>query len=87
MVLEQGLSQPEVARKLSIPNGTMGNWVSKSKSKANPEIIDPEERTVLELAEEIKHLRKAPARAQMEREILKKATVYFAKESTRSTRS
>jgi transposase len=34
-----------------------------------------------ELREEIKRLRRELRRAEMEREILKKATAYFAKES------
>jgi len=37
--------------------------------------------SVDELREEIKRLRKQLRRAEMEREILKKATAYFAKES------
>ena len=84
MVLEQGISQPEVARQLSIPKGTIGNWIAKAK--ANPQIIDPEGRTVAELAKENQRLRKELTKAQMERDFLKKATAYFAKESEPGTR-
>jgi transposase len=37
--------------------------------------------TVAELQLEVKRLRKSHKRAEMDREILKKATAYFAKES------
>jgi transposase len=40
-----------------------------------------EDATADELREENKRLRKQLRRAEMEREILKKATAYFAKES------
>ena len=35
MVNEQGLSQEEAGRRLSIPKGTMANWIAASKSAAN----------------------------------------------------
>ena len=85
MVIEQGLTQEETARRLSIPKGNIGNWVSAAKaalSKGNPE-----EQSVAELAAENARLRKELAEARMEREILKKATAYFAKESLPGTRS
>ena len=56
-------------------------------AKVAADIVDPEGRTVAELAEEIKLLRKELSKTQMEREILKKATAYFAKESLPGTRS
>ena len=85
MVIEQGLTQEETARRLSIPKGNIGNWVSAAKaalSKGNPG-----EQSVAELAAENARLRKELAEARMEREILKKATAYFAKESLPGTRS
>jgi transposase len=84
MVIEQGLTQPEVCRRLSIPKGTIGNWIAKAK--ADPEIKDRKGRTDSELADENRRLRKELARAKMERDILKKATAYFAKESVTGTR-
>ena len=84
MVIEQGLKQPEVSRRLSIPQGTIGSWIAKAK--ANPAIKNLEGRTDSELADENRRLRKELARAKMERDILKKATAYFAKESVTGTR-
>ncbi|SPZ78548.1 IS600 ORF1 [Shigella dysenteriae] len=43
-------------------------------------------RTVAELESEILQLRKALNEARLERDILKKATAYFAQESLKNTR-
>ena len=85
MVIGQGLSQPEVALRLSIPKGTIGNWISKAK--AVPGKVGLSDRTITDLAAENTRLRKDLATARMEREILRKATAYFAKESLPGTRS
>ncbi len=85
MVVVQGMQQEEVARMLSIPSGTLGNWMAKSKTAGAQG--KPGELTTAELAAENARLRKELAEAKLEREILKKATAYFAKESTQGTRS
>jgi transposase len=85
MVIEQGLTQEETARRLSIPKGSIGNWVAAAKITHGNR--SPGEQTVKELAAENVRLRKELAEARMEREILKKATAYFAKESLPGTRS
>jgi transposase len=85
MVVVQGLVQEEVARMLAIPSGTLGNWMAKSKN-AGPR-GKPGEVSTADMAAENTRLRKELAQAQMERDILKKATAYFAKESTQGTRS
>lgn len=85
MVNEQGLSQKEVSHRLSIPKGTIANWVAASKSGRVPS--RPGDPSVAELAAENRRLRKELAEARMEREILKKAAAYFAKESLPGTRS
>lgn len=85
MVNEQGLTQEEVGRRLSLPKGTVSNWVRASRSERDP--AKPGDLSVAQLAEENSRLRKELAEARMEREILKKAAAYFAKESLPSTRS
>ena len=85
MVNEQGLSQEEVSNRLSIPKGTIAQWVAASKSGRTHS--RPGDLSVAELAEENRRLRKELAEARMEREILKKAAAYFAKESLPGTRS
>ena len=84
MVNEQGLSQEEVGRRLSIPKGTRASWVAASKSGRVPSRSG--DLSVVELSAENRRLRKELAEARMEREILKKAAAYFAKESLPGTR-
>jgi len=85
MVWEQGLSLERAAQKLGIPKGTLGNWVAKAKGSTVP--AAPGARSAAELQLEVKQLRKELAEARQERDILKKATAYFAKESLQGTRS
>ena len=85
MVTEQGLTQEETAKRLSIPKGNIGNWVGAARAAMTKG--SPGEQSVRELAAENARLRKELAEARMEREILKKATAYFAKESLPGTRS
>ena len=85
MVIEQGLTQQETGRRLSIPKGNIGNWVAAAKAALTKG--SPGEPSVRELMGENARLRKELAEARMEREILKKATAYFAKESLPGTRS
>ena len=85
MVLEQGLTHREAGYRLSIPSGTIGNWMTAAK--AGRIAAKPGDRSVTELAAENVKLRKELAEARMEKEILKKAAAYFAKESLPGTRS
>jgi transposase len=82
LVLEAGLSVPEVARRLSVGKSTIEYWVRKAKKGilSGRDKVTPED---MELA----RLRKENVELKMEREILKKAAAYFAKESLRGARS
>lgn len=86
LVVEQGLSQAEAAEKLGIPKGSLGNWVATAKRQGRHRVVAGEP-TMEELKAEVARLRKELARAEMEREIVKKAAAYFAKESLQGTRS
>ncbi len=85
MVTEQGLSQEAAAKRLAIPKGTLGNWIVAAKASTRPSA--PGARSAAELEAENARLRKELAEARMERDILKKATAYFARESLPGTRS
>ena len=85
LVTEQGLSQEAAAKRLAIPKGTLANWIAASKASTRPSV--PGARSAAELAAENNRLRKELAEARMERDILKKATAYFARESLPGTRS
>jgi len=74
LVLEQGLKASEAARDLGIKETTLYNWISKAKQG----LLDPGSPKSLE-HEEVKRLRRENAVLKREREILKKATAFFAK--------
>ncbi|SRG62902.1 ISSfl3 orfC,D [Shigella flexneri 2a] len=73
-VLENQLSISEGASRLSLPEGTLGQWVTAARKGLGT----PGSRTLAELESEILQLRKALNEARLERDILKKATAYFA---------
>lgn len=85
LVTEQGLSQKTAAQRLGIPEGTLANWVAANR--ASRSVAEPGKHSTVELESEIARLRKELAEARMERDILKKATAYFARESLPGTRS
>ena len=81
LVVEQGYSQTEAARNLGINANMLGRWIKQYQSEAqNSEAfggngnLTPEQK-------EIKELRKKVKQLETEREILKKATVFFAAET------
>lgn len=67
----------ETARDLGIKDSTLYNWISTEKKKAT----NPNDIGELNLVDELNKLRKENARLKEEREILKKAAKFFAKES------
>ena len=77
-LVKGGQAVPVTAKILGVPTQTLGNWVrlsSKGQLKgAGDQPVSPEQ---MELA----RLRAQLARVTMERDILKKATAYFARES------
>ena len=85
LVLNQGFSLAEAAKRLSVPKGTLTNWVSNAKGSSTATASGS--RSVPELEAEVRQLRKDLVEARLERDILKKATAYFARESLQGTRS
>jgi transposase len=86
MVLGGGLNIPEVGRRLSIPKSTLAHWVKISKEgKLSGRGGKQKAVTVEEM--ELARLKRENAELKMERDILKKAAAYFAKESLPGTRS
>ena len=79
LVIEQGYSANEVARRLGINQTSVSRWVREQRQDHQPSIDGSVSRSELEA--EVKRLRKENQRLQMEREILKKAAAFFAKES------
>jgi len=78
MALQEEQSISQVARDLNVHPKTLYGWVSRYQEENNLKITDKKED---DLQAELKRLRKENAKLKMEREILKKATAYFAKET------
>ena len=78
LVIDQHRSVAEVARELGVVEHTLGNWVRQER-------VDRGERdgTPTELREENTRLRREVKRLQMERDLLKKATAFWVRESER----
>lgn len=74
LVTEQGYSVAEAAASLNIADKLLYNWVAKLKLQNEDSELSKDERA------ELIQLRKDNKRLQMEREILKKASAFFAKE-------
>ena len=74
LVTDQGYSVVEAAASLGITDKLLYNWVSKTKKDGEEGALSKDERA------ELNQLRRDNKRLQMEREILKKASQFFAKE-------
>jgi transposase len=79
-VLDGGRSMPQVARSLEMSDRTLANWVRQAR-RGQPLLNRLPARPVDEVQAELARLRQENARLKLEREILKKAAAYFAKES------
>lgn len=78
LVAEGGRSIPEVARDLGLTESALRTWVRQSEvdaGRGKPGALTTEER------EELGRLRREVKTLRLEREILKKAAAFFAKEN------
>jgi transposase len=78
LVLDQGYSRAEAARSLGLNSNMLGRWVSEQLTDGGQAFrgngkLTPEQEEIRKLRSQVKNLK-------MEKEILKKATVFFAKE-------
>ena len=74
LVTEQGYSVAEAARSLDVGENQIRRWRQKFEQESAEGELDATER------EELERLRKEIRQLRMEKEILKKASAYFAKE-------
>ncbi len=74
LVTEQGYSVSEAASSLGITAKLIYNWKAKFEAQASGKALDTDERA------ELTRLRKENKQLRMEKEILKKASAFFAKE-------
>jgi transposase len=82
LVVEGGLSIPEAGRRLSLASSTLSNWVRAHKAGKLSE-VGGKYKPLGEKEMELARLKRELAEVRMERDILKKAAAYFAKESQR----
>ena len=80
LVLRDGLGLTEAARRLSISMKTLANWVVIARH-GKPVTASTPRHPVTELEAEVSRLRRELAEMKQERDLLKKATAYFAKGS------
>jgi transposase len=80
LVKEQGLTAAQVARDLGLDRSLVRSWLEKA---AAGELVDRPAGApaASRLEEEVRRLRKENAILREEREILKKAAAFFAKET------
>jgi len=81
LVLQEGLSTPAAARRIEISEKTLANWVRFARSGKLPKPEERKAHSVSDLEMEVSRLRAENTRLKMEKEILKKATAFFVKES------
>ena len=80
LVKDRGVSVPQAARDLDVHENVLRKWVRELA--ADPQQAFPGKGVMKPEQAEIDRLKKENAKLRMERDILKKAAAYFAKEST-----
>ena len=85
LVEEGGMSVYAAAERLNMPHNTLDNWVKAKRAGKLGEVCKGH-RPYSEAEVETARLRRELAEVKMERDILKKAAAYFAKESQSGTR-
>ncbi len=80
LVTEQGRSVAEAARSLGISENLLRSW--KAALQAQGDQAFPGHGKPSPFEDELRRLRAENARLRMERDLLKKATAFFAREAT-----
>ena len=78
LIQDSGKSVGQVCRELDLTETSVRKWVAQSEVDAGR---GPSGTLTSEEREELRRLRREKTQLRMEREILKKATAFFAKES------
>ena len=80
LILDQGYTRREAAKSLDINEQMLGRWVKEHRESEDGQAFRDNGKLTPE-QEEIKRLKAENKRLQMERDILKKATAFFAAET------
>ena len=79
IVQESGKPVVQVAQEMGLAESVLRQWVHKAKIDANP---SPDGALTSTERQELNYLRRELKRTQMERDFLKKAAAFFAKDSS-----
>lgn len=80
LALTSGRSRREIAADLGVGLSTLRNWIDRRRERR---IDDPPEERQEDMVAELKRLRRENEILRQEREILKRAAAFFAKEGSR----
>jgi transposase len=80
LVLDQGYTRREAAKSLDVNEQMLGRWVKEQRDSEDGQAFRGNGKLTPE-QEEIKKLKAQVKRLEMEREVLKKATAFFAAET------
>jgi transposase len=80
LITERGYSVAEAARSLGVHVNLLRRWRHRLEQESEPALLGPGHLPPLE--EEVRRLRAENQRLRMERDILKKATAFFAAGAT-----
>ncbi len=75
LIRGSGRTVGSVARELSLTETAVRNWVKQAEASGSADTLSTDEQA------ELRRLRKENQELRMEKEILRKATAFFAKES------
>ena len=85
LVVEDRVSCREAAQRLSLPPSTLAYWV-KAHKEGKLGDVGKAQKPLTEVEMELARTKKELVEVKMERDILKKAAGYFARESLHGTR-
>jgi len=77
---ESGLTLPEAAKRLSLPKGTLKNWIYAER-QGKLTTVGKDQKPLSKLELELSKVKRELAEVKMERDFIKKCAAYFAKES------
>ncbi len=75
LIRESGRTIGSVAKELDLTETAVRDWVKKAEASGSADVLSLDDRV------ELRRLRKENQELRMEKEILRKATAFFAKES------
>jgi transposase len=79
IVIQSGKTVHQVAKEMGLTESALRRWVKQAQVDQHP---DPQGRLTSSERKELNELRRELKRVQMERDFLKKAATFFAKESS-----